>query len=389
MTEISAMNSGMITTKLQSVLDACPTPAPEELPVHESEASNGSLGELLQILRDEPSLAAIFDGKMQVMPNRAKRVEISDLADWLISRGRETGAGQAVADLQKYLSDTRIPCLSVFGLGGLEIGQCCSLGSGISLRPWNSLTDSSHKRLVSEEFYFPRSGSFLSAVLVQEIMLPKPHVGKEDWQFPEFDMSELHDALLCIGVVGPFAVQFMVLWVEPPQWAPLTPVGYSVPPGEGRYRSDVWTDEHCSAAYTLLQNFRGLPLLDKEALRIPLQRLNMAMRGLSPVDSAIDLGIALEALFLNDERGELTFRLKLRAARHLGKNSNEREFIFQIVGDLYKLRSAAIHTGKIPTHPIKGRSAPELLEEGFRLTAKAIRLCINNGVPDWSKVQLS
>src|SRR6266436_8665068 len=54
-------------------------------------------------------------------------------------------------------------------------------------------------------------------------------------------------------------------------------------------------------------------------LRVPMQRLNSAMRRKSAVDSAIDLGIALESIFLRDttdDRSELTFKLRVRSEEH-------------------------------------------------------------------------
>ena len=108
--------------------------------------------------------------------------------------------------------------------------------------------------------------------------------------------------MLSFGLaVVPFATEVLVSWLDPPPWAPVMGVGYSTPPLEGRRRHDVWTDEHCRAAPKLFETFRSLSAETKDALRLPLQRLSMAMRRLSNVDSAIDLGIALEALFLNDQ----------------------------------------------------------------------------------------
>ena len=64
--------------------------------------------------------------------------------------------------------------------------------------------------------------------------------------------------------------------------------------------------------------FKSLDVKKQRYFRVPLERLNMAIRRVSQVDSAIDTGIALEALFLSDQsddRGELTFRLRVRGAR--------------------------------------------------------------------------
>lgn len=389
------MNRELIRSKLQATVDAVGETARTDdiqlaLILHEPERGHPSVGQLLEALRAQPSLA-IFDGKMQVLANQAMRMEFSNLAGWLIRRGRDVGSAQAVADLQRYVDATQIPFSMTFGLTGLKVDRRCDLGFGTVLVPWDNLPNSYHKHTIYTRFLTSFGFKWPSAAVVQEKILPKLHVSGEEHQLSQLDESELRDALLCIGAVGPFAPEVIVSWLDPPPWAPVIGVGYSMPHLEGRPRHDIWTDEHCGAASKLFETFKALSAETKDALRLPLQRLSMAMRRLSNVDSAIDLGIALEALFLNDlpdDRGELTFRLRLRVARHLEQNSEKREALFRLVGDLYSLRSTAVHTGRSPSH-IRGRTTSDLLEEGFRLTANAIRRHVSEGVPDWSNVQLS
>ena len=105
------------------------------------------------------------------------------------------------------------------------------------------------------------------------------------------------------------------------------------------------------------------------------------------VDAAIDLGIALEALYLSDlsdDRGELTFRLRIRAARFIGTHAAERKRIFELVGKLYGLRSTAVHIGRLKGQP---SSIRQLLNEGFLLGVQSIRKSIAAGEPDWDAVQ--
>lgn len=62
----------------------------------------------------------------------------------------------------------------------------------------------------------------------------------------------------------------------------------------------------------------------------------------------LDIGIAFEAIFLNDgNHQELKYRLSLRAAKLLGKTLEERRNIFHIVKNLYDLRSAIAHGGTL------------------------------------------
>jgi hypothetical protein len=122
-----------------------------------------------------------------------------------------------------------------------------------------------------------------------------------------------------------------------------------------------------------------------------MQRLNRAMRRGVPVDASSDLGIALEGLFLADmpeERGELTFRLRTRAARFLAGTEVDRKKIFTLVGDLYGMRSSAVHTGAVSA-TIRGQPVQQTLENGYALTADAIRRFVMHGEPNWDTVMFS
>jgi Apea-like HEPN len=394
LTSMHVMNHELITTTVQATLDAIRESVRADdsqlaLIIREPARAHPSVGQLLEVLHAEPSLA-IFDGRMQVIANLAARVEIGDLADWLIRRGLEVGPAQAVANLQRYLDVTEIPFSMILGLNGLEVDRSCDLGAGIVLMPWDHLPDAYRKDMIYPGFLPWIAFKGPMAVVVRQVMLPKLHVSEEErgdvMTFP--DESELRDAILCIGVVGPFAPEIFGSWLAAPPWAPVKLTPGSLSPLEGRPRRDVWTEEHYQAASRIFQSFRALDAKRKDALRLPLQRLSMAMRRRSNVDSAVDLGIALEALFLSDEnRSELTFRLCLRVARFMEQDSGRRLTLFQLVGDLYSLRSTAVHTGRLRNH-FKGRLTSKVLDEGFRLTANAISRILVEGAPDWNSVQL-
>ena len=116
-----------------------------------------------------------------------------------------------------------------------------------------------------------------------------------------------------------------------------------------------------------------------------MERLNSAMRRKTSVDSAIDLGIALESVFLSGQRGGLTFTLRVRVARWLGSTPEERRRLGEVAGDLYGVRSKAVHEGHVPV-TVRGRPTAELLEEGYKITATAIAKLIGSGQPDWDAI---
>jgi hypothetical protein len=180
--------------------------------------------------------------------------------------------------------------------------------------------------------------------------------------------------MLCVGIVVPCAPALLVSWLNVPASVPHRGDTIYVAPTSLSARYDIWRAEHGPLGRKLFESFCALDDPRKDALRLPMQRLNSAMRRASAVDSAVDLGIALEALFLNDlddDRGELTFRLRLRMARFLEQEKAKRHDLFQLAGDLYSIRSVAVHTGRIP-EKVKGTPSSILLRRG--LLSRQVRL---------------
>lgn len=238
----------LITAAVQATLDAVgdivrADDIQSALIVRDPAKTHPSVGQLLEVLRAEPSLA-IFNGRMQVVANHAMRWEIGDLAMWLMRRGLQVGPAQAVADLQRYLDEPQIPFTMVLGITGLNLEGPCDFGGGIALLPWERLPDSYQKHTIYTKFLTSFGLKWPSAAVMREISLPKLHVSGEYHQLMQLDESELWDALLCIGVVGPFAPEVLVSWLEPPVWAPVRAGAFSLPYLEGRPRHDVWTKKN-------------------------------------------------------------------------------------------------------------------------------------------------
>ena len=68
-----------------------------------------------------------------------------------------------------------------------------------------------------------------------------------------------------------------------------------------------------------------------------------------PLNQIIDLGIALEVLYVPDGRGDITYKLAIRAARHLGKDKKDREDLLAKFKQIYNCRSKAVHAGHVDT----------------------------------------
>jgi len=146
-----------------------------------------------------------------------------------------------------------------------------------------------------------------------------------------------------------------------------------------------------------------LPFLEldksiKDKLLIPLTRLNQAKRPRLQVDKAIDIGIALEALLLNDRshKEQIAYTFRLRGAWFLGTDSQSRKILIQVFLAIYNYRSQAVHSGKLD-NKVKISSndtsyfinTNDFLDIGIDICKLVIeQIVINKCFPNWDELVL-
>jgi hypothetical protein len=362
--------------------------------IDSEEDKDSPLGILIWQIKSEPSLK-IFDNNIVTAGHGNVHVTYSHLINWLIRNAYLQGPSVTVENLVKYVSTPVLPVNLAFALSGINISNKLDLEDGINLIPFEKFLECDAKKWIRENFF--RGTSYCTAVLLKATELDRTHfpidglathnqplsvMGSEDARY-------LEDILLCLGLFGPTAPCVLAKWVEFPSWSFVPCNSYVTPFIDCRPLPQVMPPEVTGALITLLADWRSLNKKEKERLRVPMERLSKAIRRSTHVESAIDLGIVLEALFLDDSsKDELSFRLRLRAARWLGENLASRKEIHELLGLLYDRRSLAVHTGMLPDF-YKGKSTDHLLLEGFELSAKAIRRMISEGKPNWELVLLS
>jgi hypothetical protein len=100
----------------------------------------------------------------------------------------------------------------------------------------------------------------------------------------------------------------------------------------------------------------ALKMGGREAWIVGVDRLLRSRSGLNEVDPLIDLGMSCEILLMHstgnsqsDGKGEISHKLKTRAAWLIGHDVEERKQVAQIVNTAYAARSIAVHTGTTPS----------------------------------------
>ncbi len=124
-------------------------------------------------------------------------------------------------------------------------------------------------------------------------------------------------------------------------------------------RKGTLTEDGLSDARELYSLIVGLDPDMREHLRIPIERWMRSMEQWEMVEEVIELGIALESLYLPGRNSELAFQFALRAAWHLADDPAGRDRLFKVFKQIYDIRSKAVHGEKIKgTVKVDGRPAP-------------------------------
>jgi hypothetical protein len=134
-------------------------------------------------------------------------------------------------------------------------------------------------------------------------------------------------------------------------------------------------------AFQLLGRFQGA-----ESLARAIDRLGRSRLAASPVDRALELGIAAEIALMHDngsDNSEITHKLGSRAAWLLGRDSSDREAVFREMKALYGARSRAVHRGELSSKSTLDLAAAD------RLVTSALTSILERGCfPNWDSLTM-
>lgn len=134
-------------------------------------------------------------------------------------------------------------------------------------------------------------------------------------------------------------------------------------------------------AYDQLASF-----VEIESLARAIDRLGRARMARSPVDQALELGIAAEIALMHGDSSsntEITHKIGSRAAWLLGEDAEGRATVFGDIKALYHARSKAVHEGTLP------KKSKVDLNAADRLVAQILNaIAARNRFPNWSSLTM-
>ena len=209
---------------------------------------------------------------------------------------------------------------------------------------------------------------------------------------PDFNMGKFCDALAlaCNGPVETILTYHKIEQEEIFLLGTPVPTGHTIHPDGMKKRKVVQaTEEQVEEAVSIYKTLSSLKEGDGQKLEVPIKRWIKSKTDQSLEDSFIDIGIALESLYLDGSHQELGFRLRLRAALFLEENPDERVSLMKDIRTTYGLRSDAVHEGIIK-HSEDNRThmkrAQELCRESI---IKTINHAGKSGrLPNWDRLEL-
>lgn len=378
-----------------------PTPSRRVARLDHRRARNArEFAELTRSLQ-ELDAAQLFDDRMQCFAGQKTRRSVGQLAEWLTRRARQEDPATALADMKRYAASENFPAIQVMALAGVKTDEAHAFSDDIQLIPFDELPESAVKRKLGFPFSVRKSDN-PSTALVRRLEHPvrheEPGSGGISDELAEINRApELRDARLCLSVGGPCGPVRSANWVEAPDSVPmlgrtLGSISHSRPLGVEVRQSYEIDNSDVAVAADFYSDFTAASPSTQDWIRVALERLISSMQRYSEVEAAIDLGIATETIFLHDidDPGELSFRIRNRAARLLGSDKQERLKIYRLFTDVYALRSTAVHEGRVPDEK-RGRKPRSVLSDGSEYLAQAIRKVVRENIDspqDWQAVTL-
>ena len=376
-------------------------------------ASGQTANDIADCLSGDPACANLAGKMLNCGFGAFRQVSLETIRLWMVDYAARRGAQQAVKALKWFLEADKMPATYVVALRYLEVDHAVDLADGRArLVPFAALPDSNAKRAFDPQLPENRTrigqggpayqlfvAPPVAALVVPTVLEPKVVSPGEETKVDLTDITFIDDIVDSMALAGGLAPLVLGSWVDIDESVPLTGPLFGTDYGTfaqavGQITFSVVTSFEASDLSRVCDGFLACADDVRHALRVPLKRLNQARHRAYPVDRAIDLGIAFEAIYLHDrvEPGQLSLAFRLRGAWHHGTTAEERRSFFERFRAIYRCRSSAVHDGTLSDEvKVDGKSmlTTQFLNDADRLCEKSIQRIVDAGaLPDWDRMVL-
>ena len=332
---------------------------------------------------------------MHYIGNSGSRINIKQLADWLVERSNETTPVNAINELTQYNNSKEVTVYGIMLLTAIYIDYDYTFCNGVQIVKESSIPN----KKIALEISNLQFNSILPLPRIQSVFIVPYthkvfHISDEDNEqsnyFTNMPIGLLQDTKLCLILArqlsGVHSISYSTII---PDNLPLlsSSSGWVL---ESTKQPDLlgtvieielkWADE-------LLSKFKNLEPSLKEKLTVSIESLNSYCSLAPIVERAISLRTCLESIFLDDgNKEQLSYRLGLRGALFLGSDLKEKKEIMKTLRTTYSITSSAVHEGKLSE---KQRKNIDFLKDSAKLANKAIVKIINDGQVNWEELELN
>lgn len=344
---------------------------------------------LITLIKNDPSLAVILSG-WQVIGLSRHRVTPELFASWIYKKGVDRCDFER--ELTEYIENDKFSAYGVVLLAGLEVDEPIELGkfgrlTNIYQLPNKklqlALTDST-----DEHALFPQYSAALVMPMSHPTLIGQPSHGELPTAVSDV-MKDLDDVINCLMLCSEnsLAVQKVASSIIPaddiPAFGPAEWIHHSF---HVRRAPIQLATSAIVVLLEQLENLRRLSDKHREHIRLPIKKLNEYYSCSDLSDSAVYLRTSLESLFLDNDSGELSHRLSIRAAITMGGSVSQRLETYRMIKKAYEYGSKAVHRGRLVEK--RNEEVRRTLDYGASVAKRAIRKFLANPIDDWITVEL-
>lgn len=325
------------------------------------------------------------------------------LVGYFLQSAENDGAEKTADNIEKYLNADKLNGLVVLSLCGICPDEPISINEKVKLIPYINLPDSYYKAVfnitaVGDDFsspHFPKEfmkmrenpigRSFYdtqmrpTAAITYSLIASKEELVKvEDYVKIRRDLINVCRSL---AIIEKSAATPIAIWWQADDWIKCWPGSQGSTSLEifdliNRNNVMLKNGEIGEKIMEVCSTFLALKDDDQEKLYIPLSRLNNAIIRKDYIDKAVELGIAIESIFINDNNTEeVAKKIRTRAKKLLAEKTNlfKAKEIKNLFCNLYDYRSRVVHGVNFKFTEDQKND----IEDGILKTAKIIEIILS------------